>query len=296
MGVRKILKDFRNWCPQPPNPLPSKLKRYSAPITVLLTVTLLAATFTALVLIYPIIRPVPQAPALPLTTPTSTPTLTSTPTPTTTSPSPSPTSSPTEVGYWTLNISPTTGVNLVTPNGTIQVPMSQSGINVTATPTGWNGFMYWIFDGKQVASQSPAIFIPTQQANSSHTLVAQFVVGTPPIWQIVNGNITVNAGSYNDYSFTIPSDSSYSEVQGTFTVSGGSGNTITVYIMDSTNFANWQNGQTTSSYCNSTEAPSGTSNVNLNSGTYFLVFDNTSDLNSQKSVYAEVFYWYIPSD
>jgi outer membrane protein assembly factor BamB len=46
MGLRKRLKDFRNWCPQPPNPLSTKLKQYSVPIAILLTVTLLAASFS----------------------------------------------------------------------------------------------------------------------------------------------------------------------------------------------------------------------------------------------------------
>jgi outer membrane protein assembly factor BamB len=46
MGLRKRLRDFRNWCPQPSNPLPTKLKQYSVPIAVLLTVTLLAASFS----------------------------------------------------------------------------------------------------------------------------------------------------------------------------------------------------------------------------------------------------------
>jgi len=46
MGLRKRLRDFRNWCPQPSNPLPTTLKQYSAPIAILLTVTLLAASFS----------------------------------------------------------------------------------------------------------------------------------------------------------------------------------------------------------------------------------------------------------
>ena len=46
MSIRKRLKDFRNWCPQPPNPLPTKLKRYSAPIAVVLSVTLFLVSFS----------------------------------------------------------------------------------------------------------------------------------------------------------------------------------------------------------------------------------------------------------
>jgi hypothetical protein len=32
MGLRRRFREFRDWCPQPPNPLSSKLKRYSAPL------------------------------------------------------------------------------------------------------------------------------------------------------------------------------------------------------------------------------------------------------------------------
>ena len=46
MGIRKRLKDFRNWCPQPPNPLPKKLKQYTVPIAIVLTASLLAASFS----------------------------------------------------------------------------------------------------------------------------------------------------------------------------------------------------------------------------------------------------------
>ncbi|MGA2385326.1 MAG: hypothetical protein ABSG33_02200 [Candidatus Bathyarchaeia archaeon] len=31
MGLRQRFRAFKNWCPQPPNPVSSKLKRYSAP-------------------------------------------------------------------------------------------------------------------------------------------------------------------------------------------------------------------------------------------------------------------------
>ena len=44
--MHKRLKDFRDWCPQPPNPLPTKLKQYTVPIAIMLTATLLAASFS----------------------------------------------------------------------------------------------------------------------------------------------------------------------------------------------------------------------------------------------------------
>ncbi len=37
----KLRKRFRDWCPQPPDRLPTKLKRYSMPIVAIATVTLI---------------------------------------------------------------------------------------------------------------------------------------------------------------------------------------------------------------------------------------------------------------
>ena len=41
MGLRKRFRDFRNWCPQPPDRLPSKLKRYSMPIAAIVTASII---------------------------------------------------------------------------------------------------------------------------------------------------------------------------------------------------------------------------------------------------------------
>ena len=94
------------------------------------------------------------------------------------------------VDYWILNISSSVG-GYVQPSGTVYVPMNQTGISVTATPTLWSGFMYWTLDGERVANQSSTIIVPGQQADSSHTLEAFFVIGTP----IVSGLITASGGS-----------------------------------------------------------------------------------------------------
>jgi hypothetical protein len=60
MGLRKRRKDFKYWCPQPPNPLTSKLKRYSAPIAIVLTVTLFTASFSVFYSGYPVNPALPQ--------------------------------------------------------------------------------------------------------------------------------------------------------------------------------------------------------------------------------------------
>jgi hypothetical protein len=105
------------------------------------------------------------------------------------------------------------------------------------------------------------------------------------ISNLVNGLLTINAGSYEYYSFTIPSGASDIQVSGSFTASGGSGNDIRIYILDSTSFTNWKNGHSVSTYYNSGQMTTGTISATLpSSGTYYLVYDNTFSLFSQKNV------------
>jgi hypothetical protein len=70
MGLRKRFRDFRDWCPQPPAHLPSKLKQYSAPIAIVLTATLLAASFSIFYYSYQASSSLPQV-VIPLAESTS---------------------------------------------------------------------------------------------------------------------------------------------------------------------------------------------------------------------------------
>jgi hypothetical protein len=45
MSIRKIIKNLRNWCPQPSSRLPTKLKNYSAPVAIVLVVTIFSISF-----------------------------------------------------------------------------------------------------------------------------------------------------------------------------------------------------------------------------------------------------------
>jgi hypothetical protein len=212
------------------------------------------------------------------------------------------------VDYWILNVSIHENMGgYVTPNGTIQVPLNQTGITVTATPTGWNGFMYWILDGAQVPNDnhSSTIFVPRQRANSTHTIEAQFVIGTPPIFPVFSGNystnVTIDAGEYKAYNFSVPSGSPYGAVSGYFGTSGDN-QTIRVYIMNSANFVRWQDGLTLHSspptlmFYGSGEATNDTITAQfpVGGGTFFIVFDNTFDTAAAKSVNANASFYYIP--
>jgi hypothetical protein len=201
----------------------------------------------------------------------------------------------TEPGYWTLNISQNgLGLGSVTPNGTVQVPMRQPGVNVTATLYGWDGFNGWLFDGKQEngtlnSYSQPTVFIPRQQGGSNHTLEAQFVVGTPPIYPIGPAQVIVNAGEYQAYNFTVPSGTG--KILDVFNSTG----IIQVYVMNSANFTYWQNGLAANAVYSSGQVTNGyIDNVVLpSSGTYYLIYDNTKGLNSC-TIDSQASYFYVP--
>lgn len=103
--------------------------------------------------------------------------------------------------------------------------------------------------------------------------------------EIVNGVATVNADSYVDYAFNIPSDATSVSVAGTFSVQGTSLTNITVYIFDSTNFNHYENGQNYIALYQSGETSSALISASISSnGNYYLVLDNDFSTTSQKTV------------
>jgi hypothetical protein len=115
---------------------------------------------------------------------------------------------------------------------------------------------------------------------------------TPVTEIIVDGNLTVNSGSYVYYNFTVFIGHLHPTVQGTFTVSGND-QKIRVYIMDSANFTNWQDTRNASKYYDSGESNSGNITATLPVGNYDLVYDNTFSA-TPKNVTTQAHSWYIP--
>ncbi len=102
---------------------------------------------------------------------------------------------------------------------------------------------------------------------------------------IVDGVITVEAGKYVDYKFSVPSQAS---VSGNFTASGGSGNDIRILILDETAYVNWINGHNVSTYYDSGQITIGSITASLPKGNYYLVYSNTFSTLSAKNVKTKV--------
>lgn len=105
---------------------------------------------------------------------------------------------------------------------------------------------------------------------------------------IVNAVITIRAGSYVAYPVSVTSEMENARLIGTFTASGGSGNDIKVYVMDETNYINWKNGHEAYCYYNSGKVTTGSFTVYLSSGKYYVIYDNTFSIISDKEVSTRV--------
>ena len=118
---------------------------------------------------------------------------------------------------------------------------------------------------------------------------AVIVPATRPVSQgdwIVSEAFTIDAGSYSYFEFSVPRNGR--TVVGRFRASGGSGNDVEAFILDEDGFENFQNGHRVRTYYNSGRVTVGNINVFLDSGNYYLVFNNKFSVVSNKAVNARV--------
>lgn len=136
-----------------------------------------------------------------------------------------------------------------------------------------------------IVAGSVGVVLVLSKKSPSPPLMAQTI-------SIINGETVVTAGTYVDYPFTVPPNSSSIHVSGEFTVeNGGSG--ILVYIFDSTNYYNYENDSYFGALYQSSPVTTSSISSNLDSnGTYFLVVDNKSTTLTQTvNIQANVTYY-----
>jgi zinc-ribbon domain len=108
---------------------------------------------------------------------------------------------------------------------------------------------------------------------------------------IVNGSLTVEERGFLYYQFTVPTGTTNAQVEGSFTVKAVAGSGIQVYVMDNLNLSTWANSPSNahvSAYYKSGQVTSGSINIRLSPGTYYLIFDNTFSIFYPKDVQANV--------
>ncbi len=117
------------------------------------------------------------------------------------------------------------------------------------------------------------IFLTQNQLHPSPTPLRNY---------IVNDNITVNAGSYTYFNFSLSNSANvYPTVTGTFIASSEESMErplIRVCVMTEANFIAWQNQNSAETIYDSAFVHNGTISADLSmNGAYVLVYDNTFD-------------------
>jgi hypothetical protein len=105
--------------------------------------------------------------------------------------------------------------------------------------------------------------------------------------RLVPNSFFVPARRYYSMRFNISAQGGM-KVVGNFRASGGSGNDIEVIIVDEEGFKNFANKQGARTYYNSGKLSIGNINVRLQSGTYYIIFNNNFSLLSNKTIITEI--------
>lgn len=102
---------------------------------------------------------------------------------------------------------------------------------------------------------------------------------------IIDATYKVSPNSYSYVPFTLQCAAT---VQGGFVANAVLGNDIIIFIVDKDNFGEFENGNTAFTYYNSNKVESGTFDVSLSSGEYYVVLSNEHSTFSTKTVQLQV--------
>lgn len=114
-----------------------------------------------------------------------------------------------------------------------------------------------------------------------------------PVKTIVKEQFAVGPGRYNVYKIDVNLWLLAGKLSGVFNAYGGTGNDIEVFIVDENGYALWQKGNAVFTYYSSGRVSSGSIDVSLSKGIYYMVFSNIFSIFSTKTVLADI-YLYLP--
>jgi len=103
--------------------------------------------------------------------------------------------------------------------------------------------------------------------------------------QIASGQVLVPHGGQVSYKITITPEMGVGRVMGSFTAAGGSGNDVDGIIAAEDGYTNWINGHQAKAFWSTQgKATTGSFDVRLNPGTYYLALSNRFSLRADKYV------------
>ena len=129
-------------------------------------------------------------------------------------------------------------------------------------------------------------WVSTHSTHSQPSQPSQRAAKQEQIHTISNRALIVKATGNSHFKLDVPAGADSVYLRGNFTARGGMDDDIEARVFSDDEFMNWQNGQSAETLYSSGKVTVGKFDINLpsGSGTYYLVFDNTSSLFTQKSV------------
>jgi hypothetical protein len=121
--------------------------------------------------------------------------------------------------------------------------------------------------------------------NSNPVFQAMFRHESRPLY---TGSHVIEPMHYQSLKFVITPQMKNARVSGRFQATGGSGNDLKALLTDEDGFLNYQNNHQARSYYSSGKVTADSIDVRLAPGTYYLVFDNSFSVISNKAFEANV--------
>jgi hypothetical protein len=123
-------------------------------------------------------------------------------------------------------------------------------------------------------------------SHRTHAQSSQPVTKQQRIQTISNSALLVKATGNSHFKLDVPPGADNVHLRGNFIARGGMDDDIEAWVFSDEEFMNWQNGQSAETLYSSGKVTAGKFDLKLpsDSGTYYLVFDNTSSLFTQKTV------------
>ena len=195
----------------------------------------------------------------------------------------------------TLSADPTLGTGYTDSNGYYSVswvatrPLTSNTANVYATFDGAQGYLST--RGTDISVQVVAYrSAPSSQGSSLDQQLQQAQQKVQAVQtnqnpshstMIANSVYKVGPGKYEYISFYSPCSST---VTGQFSAEAALGDNIIVYLLDQNNFDAFKSGSSAQAYYNSGKVSSGSLNVGISPGTYYIIMSNTYSSFSTKTV------------
>ncbi|MDE1872926.1 MAG: LEA type 2 family protein [Thaumarchaeota archaeon] len=164
-------------------------------------------------------------------------------------------------------------------------PLTSNTANVYATFEGSSGFTS--SRSSEISIQVIAYQPSTIQPQITPPQTSQPYTIQAARFPIANSQYQVGPGTYTYIPFNMQCSGT---ATGSFSASAALGDNIIVYIMDSSGFSQFKAGNSANTYYNSDKVASGTFNIGLPSGQYYLVLSNTYSAFSTKNVSLEASY------